>query len=159
VQQQQQAVTTVVKSARISGDSQASSFSLGGSDIGIDYEELASLGINLTGPSARQQQQPGGSGMHTQHSQQKQLQQQQGPLARPTSSFGLPPRPQQQQQQQQQLGSGLRQPGVFKAAGPGGVGVGAAGQQPVSRPAQPAASDVFYGYVSGAPMRNAGSYY
>jgi hypothetical protein len=158
-QQQQQQQQGGLKSARISGDSQASSFSLGGSDIDIDYDELASLGINLTGPAPGRQQQ-----------QQQQQQQHKGPPARPATSFGLPPKPQQQQQR----GPGLRQPRGVTAVGSAGTpadsmgsarggaaGVGGAAgqQQPMVRPAQPAASAVFYGHVSGAPMRNAGSYY
>jgi hypothetical protein len=84
-----------------------------GSDIEIDYDELASLGIDVNTPSAagvtaKAQAVAGAGGVRSQ--QQRPVTAhgltaaagQQGGVQRPGTSYGLPPKPQQQQQYGQQ---------------------------------------------------------
>jgi hypothetical protein len=147
--------------ARISGDSRFSSLSMDGSDIEIDYDELASLGIAVDTPSAAgvtaKAQAAAGGGSRPQQQQRPvtahgltaaaAAARQQGGVQRPGTSYGLPPNPQHQQHY------GVRQPGGVRAV-VAGLPVGSRGGAAVTAAhlGKSSAASVFYGHVSGAPM-------
>lgn len=161
-----------LRGARVSGDSRYSSFSMDESDIEIDYDELASLGIDVNAPApaaaaARGQAVTAGNSWPQQQQQQARpvtahglgggtaaagVSQQQKGVQRPGTSYGLPPKPQQYQQQQQYVVN--RQPGAVRAVSAGSpVGaVGGAGVYEQHVPAKANAASVFYGHVSGSPV-------